>query len=79
MHTIKLKVSDKVYENFMWLLKRFRQDEVEIIQEDPVFYKTKKYLEEELAEIKKGEATFASVEEADQRLEKTIRKHENPA
>jgi len=79
MHTIKLKVSDKVYENFMWLLKRFRQDEVEIIQEDPAFYKTKKYLEEELAEIKKGEATFASVEEADQRLEKTIRKHEDPS
>jgi hypothetical protein len=79
MHTIKLKVSEKVYENFLWLLKRFREDEVEIIHEDPGFYETKKQLEGELAAIKKGEANFSSLEEADQRLEETIRKHEDPS
>jgi len=31
MQTIKLEISDKVYNNLMWLLSRFNNDEVEIL------------------------------------------------
>lgn len=79
MHTIKLRVSEKVYDHFLWFLKKFSKDEVEIIEEERAFYETRDYLEKELTEIKEGKARFSSLEDADQRLEKTIRKQEDPS
>ena len=77
MHTIKLRVSDKIYNNLLWLLSKFSKDEIEIIAEDSTFTDNKKYLEQELNEIINGEANFIGVEEAEQRLENTIKQHEN--
>jgi ethanolamine utilization microcompartment shell protein EutL len=77
MHTLKLKINDRVYDKLIGLLGKFSHDEVEIIMEEPNFAETKKYLDAELAEITNGNANFLTVNEAEQRLENMIRKHED--
>ena len=77
MRSVKLNIDDKIYENLLWLLRKFREDELEIIIEDSNFQEHKRYLDTELKEIKEGNATFYSVNEVEQRLEKIINKHEN--
>ena len=77
MQTIRLNINDKIYDRLMRLLGKFSKDEVEIIKEDTAFKENKSYLETELNEIVDGKAKFVSLEEAEQRLENVIRKHEN--
>lgn len=80
MHSIRLKISDKIYGNVLWWLSKFSKDEIEIIIEDfgeKTFEENKKYLSEELNEILDGSAKFLSEEEAEYRLEKIIKKHED--
>lgn len=77
MHTIRLKVNDKIYEKLLWFLSKFSKDEIEIVVENSTFSNDQKYLEKELKEIMSGEAKFIDVEEAEERLEKSIKKHEN--
>ena len=77
MHTIKLKIEDKVYDKLIRLLSKFTKDEVEIILEESSFTETKKYLETELDEILKDKADFLTVNDTEQRLENLIRKHED--
>jgi hypothetical protein len=76
MHTLKLKIDDKVYDKFMGLLRKFSKEEVEIINEDN-FPQTKKYLQQELDEIISGQANFLSVNETEAQLETLIKKHED--
>jgi len=73
MHTIKLKIDDKVYDKLIWLLGKFTKDEVEIVLDEANFADTKKYLETELGDILQNKASFLSVNETEQRLEKLIR------
>ena len=77
MHTIKLRISDKVYDKLLWLLSKFSKDEVEILSDVDSFAETKNYLQKELDEIYSGEATFHSLEEFDKKLEDSIRANEN--
>ncbi|MDP3641664.1 MAG: tRNA pseudouridine synthase A [Bacteroidota bacterium] len=77
MHTLKLKINDQVYDKLIWLLGKFTKDEVEIIMDESNFNETKKYLDAELDEITSGKAKFFTVNEAEQRLENLIKKHEN--
>lgn len=75
MQTIRLKISDEVYDRFLKLLNEFSTDEIEII-EDAEFDKSKAYLKRELEEMEDGSAVFLEEEEVYERLENTIRKHE---
>ncbi|MCL7764886.1 tRNA pseudouridine synthase A [Polaribacter sp. Z014] len=68
MHTIQLKISEKVYDKFIWLLSKFNKDEVEIISESADFNGTKDYLQQELNEIESGKANFISQQEFEDRL-----------
>lgn len=81
MHSIRLKINDKIYEKVLWLLSKFNKDEVEIIleetEEESAFSNNRKYLKKELEEILEGKAKFLSEEEAEYRLEKIIRKYED--
>ncbi len=77
MHTIKLRINDRIYDRLIWLLSKFNKDEIEIITENSELFENKKYLESELNEIINGNATFIDINEADSRLEKIIKKHEN--
>jgi hypothetical protein len=77
MHTLRLKINDTVFDKLIWLLSKFRKDEVEIINEDAEFFENQKYLEKELGEILKEEANFIEIDEVEQRLENIIKRHEN--
>lgn len=72
MPTIQLKISDKVYDRFLWLLSKFNKEEVEILNEDQDFISAKKYLQKELDEIKSGNAIFISQTEFESRLDQMI-------
>ena len=37
MTTIKLRVSDKIVDNVMWLLGQFKSDDLEVIDTDSAF------------------------------------------
>jgi DNA-binding transcriptional regulator WhiA len=59
----------------MSFVKRVEEDIP--VSEDTNFQEHKKYLEAELKEIIEGNATFYSVNDVEQRLEKIIKKHED--
>ena len=77
MHTIKIKIHDKVYNHFIWLLSKFSKDEIEIIKEDDSYLKTKQYLQDELNEMNEGKVNYHSMDELNSKLENKIRKHED--
>jgi len=72
MHTLQLKIIDKVYERFLLLLSKFNKDEVEIVCEDQYFISTKNYLQRELDEIQSGNANFISQGDLESRLDQII-------
>ena len=69
MHKIELKINDKVYDRFLWLLSKFNKEEVEIISDDQDFLSTKSYLQKELDEIQNGNVKFISQSELENRLD----------
>ncbi len=77
MHTIHLKINEKVYEKFLWLLGKFTKDEIEIISDNQDFISTQDYLQKELDEIKSGEANFYSQNEFEDRLDQAFEKYED--
>ncbi|HUH74170.1 MAG TPA: hypothetical protein VLZ75_07165 [Chitinophagales bacterium] len=77
MHTIKLKINDKVFDRLIWFLSKFSKDEVEIIEEDTEFIENQKYLKKEFDEILSGNATFLEMDEVEARLEKIIKRNED--
>ncbi|NOU16347.1 MAG: tRNA pseudouridine synthase A [Bacteroidales bacterium] len=77
MHTLRLRVNDRIYDKFIWLLSKFNKDEIEVIPETNDFTKNQKYLAGELNEILNGKAKFVEMEEAEERLENIIKKNEN--
>lgn len=77
MHTVRLRVNDKVYNKLIGLLGKFSKDEVEVIPETNDFIMNQKYLYGELKEILNGKAKFLEMDEVEQRLENIVRKNEN--
>lgn len=77
MHTIRLRIHDKVYDKLMWLLSKFNKDEIEIITEDSSFVDIQKYLQNELDDINSGKAKFQSIDELESHLDNAIKKREN--
>lgn len=77
MHTIQLKISEKVYDKFIWLLSKFNKEEIEIISDDQNFLSAQKHLKKELDEINSGKAVFYSQKELENRLNKVIENYED--
>ncbi len=77
MQTVRLRVNDRIYDKFLWLLSKFNKDEIEVIPETNDFAKNQKYLSDELNEILSGKAKYIEMGEADRRLENIIKKREN--
>ena len=67
-----IKINDKVYDRFLWLLSKFNKEEVEIISEEQDFVSTKDYLQRELDGIQNGNANFISQKELESRLDQMI-------
>ena len=72
MHTIQLKISEKVYDRFLWLLGKFNKDEIEIINDNNDFLSTRNYLQKELEEIQSSSSKFLSQDEFENRLDQII-------
>jgi len=77
MQTIRLRVSDNIYKNLMWLLNRFTKEEIQVISENDEFLSTQAYLKAELEKIENGTAEFISLDELADELEATIEKYED--
>ena len=77
MRTIKLLISDDVYDKFMKLLNKFSKEQVKIVAEKESFQNTKAYLNEELREMNEGKASWHTLEEAEKKLDDEIQKHED--
>lgn len=77
MHILKLRISDQVFDKLIWLLGKFSKEEVEIIDDDIEYQANKKYLHQEYREIMDGTADFINIQEAETRLEKIVKKHED--
>jgi len=77
MHTLRLRVDNKVYKNLMWFLGRFSKDEIQIEEETDQFISTRQYLEKELNTIEEGKAEYISIEQLDEDLEAILPSHED--
>ena len=78
MHTIKLKVSNLVYDEFRELVQKLGDSEIEILSESSDGVAETSYLNSELEEIISGEAAFLSLEETEMRLNQVITNSGNP-
>jgi hypothetical protein len=61
----------------MWLLNKFKKDEIEIITEDEQYVSIQSYLQNTLNQIDNENVSFDSITELDKKLEDRIKKHEN--
>jgi len=77
MQIVRLRVNERIYDRFIWLLSKFSKDEVEIIPESEDYNLNQKYLAGELDDISSGKAIFLELNDVEQRLEKVIKKHED--
>ncbi len=76
MQTIRLRVNDKIFKNFMWLLSRFDKEEIQVVKENHEFLSIQQYLESELNNIETNKAEFIDIDRLDKDLDATIRKYE---
>ena len=76
MQTLRIRVSDSIYNNLMRLLGNFKKNEIEVITEDEKYLSVQNYLQKEFNEIKEGNVIYHSVEDLDNNLEDIIKKHE---
>ncbi len=73
MKTIKLEISNKIYDKVLWLLEQFNSEDLKIIDENKVI---KNYLSKELETIDNGTAEFISLEELDKVMQERVSKYE---
>ncbi len=74
MKTVRLEISNKIYDKVLELLQQFNPEDVKVIYENDA---DKKYLSKELENIDNGTAEFISIEELDKVMEERISKYEN--
>jgi len=72
MRTIHLKINEKIYDQFLWLLSKFNKEEVEIISDQNDFTATQSFLQKELNEITNGSAKLLTQVEFENRLDQVI-------
>jgi len=77
MTTIKLRVSDKIVDNVMWLLGQFKSDDLEVITTDSTFVANQNYLRNELELVESGKSKSISIDKLDEILEKAIQEYED--
>lgn len=77
MQTIRLRINDNIFKQFMWLLNRFSKNEIEVIRENEEYISVQDYLNNELESIENGTAKFISLNQLEEDLEATLRKYED--
>lgn len=76
MTTLKIKVSDKVLDKFLWLLSRFNKNEVQIINELSEFDINKKKVHSDYQKLVKGQTKLYSLEDIEKELDDIIAQYE---
>jgi len=76
MQTIRLRVNDKIYHHLMWFLGRFSKEEIQVISENDEFISLQEYLKKELSKVENGNVEYISIDQLNNILEDTIKKHE---
>ena len=77
MQTLRLRVNDRVYKSLIRLLSKFGKDEIQVIKEDDNYLSIQQYLKKELSTVEDGSAEYIDIEELENTLDATIRKHED--
>jgi hypothetical protein len=77
MQTIRLRISDKVFDNLRWFLSRFSTDEIQVLKENDQYLSIRNYLHGELSQLEEGKAEYHTLEELENQLDATIRKYED--
>ena len=77
MHTIRLRINDKIFNNLIWFLGKFNKEELQIIEENNQFSSVQDYLKKELVKLDNGKEDLIDIDEVDRELERTINKYEN--
>ena len=77
MHTLRLNISDNIYDKIIWLLNKFDKSEIEVIQEDTIFKKNQEYLCRELNELDSEKTTFVGLDELNDSMDNVIKKYED--
>jgi len=79
MATIRLNISDHLYDEFMQLLTRFRPEDVKVIDESMAYQDARDYVTKELERLNAGNSKTYSLEDAERILNESISKYENPS
>lgn len=78
MDTLLIKVKNaETYGHLLWLLKRFDQNEIQIVEHADSFDTIKQTLQAELEQINTGKSGLMDVNEFDDELEKIIASYED--
>jgi len=56
MATITLKVSDKILDKVLWLLRQFNSDDLQVIENNEQFEEDKIHAQKELQRLESGES-----------------------
>jgi hypothetical protein len=76
MQTIRLRVNDRIYKTLIRLLSKFNKDDIQVIEEDDNYLSIQQYLKKELSTVEDGSAEYIDIDELENTLDATIRKHE---
>lgn len=68
MHTIRLQVSDKIYDRLIKSLQILKGDDLTIINEDDEFISNQKVVHEDYKLMKESKEPYLSFEEFERRL-----------
>ena len=74
MTTLKIKVSNKILDKFLWLLQQFKSEDIEVIDEN--FESNKNEVHLAYQNMKDRNDKTYSIEELDELLESRIKKYE---
>lgn len=77
MHTIRLNISDSIYQKVIRFLGSFNPDEIQVIQENRNFLSIQQYLQDELNKVEEGTAEYITLEKLNHDLESTIQQYED--
>ena len=73
MRTIEIEVNDSIYNKLIDILNKFKSEDLKILNNS--FENDKKYLEEQLNELSKGNVEYITIDDLDNILEETLEKY----
>lgn len=76
MESIRLDIDESIFENVLWFINQLPKNKIRIIQNNNEFKRNKQYLHEELNKIDAGKATYITIDEAEEKLDKILSRYD---